>query len=146
MTDSDPSSSASSSASSSGAASVPLTALAGGAVRRVGAWTVGLSRDEPFAVDSRCRHQLADLSKGSVDADGCLVCPWHGARYDVRDGRMVQGPRGFFGYHGPSRGYRELVKGYARFLPLLRRATSVQGDRVVVDTGSKNDSSGGSVS
>ncbi len=117
----------------SDATSVPLAALMGGAVRRVGAWTVGLSRDEPFAVDSRCRHQLADLSKGSVDADGCLVCPWHGARYDVRDGRMVQGPRGFFSYHGPSRGYREVVKGYARLLPLRRRAATVRGDRVVVD-------------
>ncbi len=117
------------------ARSVPRSALAGGSVRRVGAWTVGLSRGEAFAVDSRCRHQLADLSKGSVDADGCLVCPWHGARYDVRDGRMVEGPRGFFGYHGPSRGYRELVRAYARFLPLLRRPASVQGDHVVVDTG-----------
>ncbi len=115
------------------ATSVPRAALAGGAVRRVGPWTVGLSREEPFAVDSRCRHQLADLSRGTVDADGCLVCPWHGARYDVRDGRMVQGPRGFFGYHGPSRGYRDVVKAYARFLPLRRRATSVRGDQVVVD-------------
>ncbi|VXB28645.1 Rieske (2Fe-2S) protein [Nocardioides sp. AX2bis] len=123
--------------------SVPLSALAGGAVRRVGAWTVGLSRDEPFAVDSRCRHQLADLSKGSVDADGCLVCPWHGARYDVRDGRMVQGPRGFFGYHGPSRGYRDLVKAYARFLPLRRRPTSVRGDRVSVGTDSADSADGG---
>ncbi len=110
----------------------PLSVLAGGAVRRVGRWTVGLSRDEPFAVDSRCRHQLADLSRGSVDADGCLVCPWHGARYDVRDGRMVQGPRGIFGYHGPSRGYREVVKAYARLLPLRRRTATVQGDHVVV--------------
>ncbi len=120
-------------APASAATSVLRSALTGGALQRVGAWTVGLSRGEPFAVDSRCRHQLADLSKGSVDADGCLVCPWHGARYDVRDGRMVKGPRGFFGYHGPSRGYRELVRAYARLLPLRRRPASVQGDRVVVD-------------
>jgi len=114
--------------------STPLSALAGGAVRRVGAWTVGTSKGEPFAVSSRCRHQLADLSKGSVDSDGCLVCPWHGARYDVRDGRMVQGPKGFFGYHGPSRGYREIVKGYARFLPLRRRSAVVRGERVEIGT------------
>lgn len=113
-------------------ASTPLSSLAGGAVRRVGAWTVGLSREEPFAVGSRCRHQLADLSQGSVGPDGCLVCPWHGARYDVRDGRMVQGPSGFFGYHGPSRGYRGIVKAYARFLPLRRRPVAVRGDRVVL--------------
>ncbi len=112
--------------------SVPVAALAGGAVRRVGPWTVGLSRQAPFAVGSRCRHQLADLSNGSVDKDGCLVCPWHGARYDVSNGRMVQGPRGFFGYHGPSRGYREIVRAYARFLPLRRRTATLRGDRVVL--------------
>ncbi len=114
--------------------STPLSALADGAVRKVGAWTVGLSRDAPFAVSSRCRHQLGDLSKGSVDANGCLVCPWHGARYDVEDGTMVQGPRGFFGYHGPSPGYRTIVKAYARFLPLRRRATVVRDGRVEVAT------------
>lgn len=37
----------------------------------------------------RCRHQLADLAHGSLDADGCLVCPWHGSRYDVRNAVAV---------------------------------------------------------
>lgn len=82
---------------------------------------------EPFAVSRRCRHQLADLAKGSLDADGCLVCPWHGSRYDVRDGRMVSGPRGFLGYHGPTPGYTQVVLSYGRVLRLrvgrvLRRA------------------------
>ena len=33
---------------------------------------------------------------GSIDADGCLVCPWHRSKYDVRTGRMVRGPQGIF--------------------------------------------------
>ncbi len=30
---------------------------------------------EYFAVGRRCRHLRADLAEGSIDADGCLVCP-----------------------------------------------------------------------
>jgi len=70
------------------------------ALTRVGRWATGTSNSSDFAVSRVCRHQLGDLSKGTVDADGCLVCPWHQARYDVTDGRMVSRPRGFLGYHG----------------------------------------------
>jgi nitrite reductase/ring-hydroxylating ferredoxin subunit len=31
-----------------------------------------------------------------VADDGCLECPWHAARYDVRTGEMVRGPQGAF--------------------------------------------------
>jgi len=57
---------------------------------------VGLSGDEPFAVSNRCRHLFASLGKGRVADDGCLECPWHGARYDVRSGKMTRGPQGAF--------------------------------------------------
>ena len=80
-------------------------------MRRVGEWAVGNRGDDQyFAVSRRCRHQLADLSEGTIDADGCLVCPWHQSRYDVRTGEMVEGPRGFLGYHGPTPGYTQLVR------------------------------------
>ncbi|GAB2906647.1 hypothetical protein GCM10027047_01050 [Rhodococcus aerolatus] len=85
---------------------------------RVGRWAVGTSGGEDFAVSRRCRHQLADLSRGTVDADGCLVCPWHQSRYDVRSGRMVSGPRGLFGYHGPTPGYTRVVLAVGRVLRL----------------------------
>jgi nitrite reductase/ring-hydroxylating ferredoxin subunit len=97
---------------------VDLTDLTDGQVRRQGSWTVGRSRGEAFAVSGRCRHQLADLSKGQVDADGCLVCPWHASRYDVRTGEMVDGPRGFLFYRGPTPGYSGFVRAYARALRL----------------------------
>lgn len=79
------------------------------ALTAVGGWVVGEHADTEFAVSRRCRHQLADLSRGQVDADGCLVCPWHGARYDTTNGRMVTGPRGLFGYHGRIPGYTEAL-------------------------------------
>jgi 3-phenylpropionate/trans-cinnamate dioxygenase ferredoxin subunit len=61
-----------------------------------GALAVGISAGKPFAVSNRCRHLFASLGKGHVTDDGCLECPWHGARYDVGTGKMVRGPQGAF--------------------------------------------------
>ncbi len=89
-----------------------------GSVRRHGAWAVGTSNGQDFAVSRRCRHQLADLSKGHIDEQGCLVCPWHQSRYDVVTGAMVAGPQGILGYHGRTPGYTQLVLVYGRRLRL----------------------------
>ena len=112
---------------------IPASQLPPGAVRRAGNWAVGNRDGELFAVSRRCRHQLADMSRGSIDADGCLVCPWHGARYDVRTGEMVRGPRGFLGYHGPTPGYTQFVRGYAKVLRLRVRRALRRGDDVVLE-------------
>ncbi len=115
---------------------VPAARLTPGTVRRAGSWAVGNRDGELFAVSRRCRHQLADLSEGSIDADGCLVCPWHQSRYDVTTGEMVEGPTGFLGYHGPTPGYTQLVRGYARVLRLrVARAVRRGADVVVVRRG-----------
>jgi nitrite reductase/ring-hydroxylating ferredoxin subunit len=63
---------------------------------RHGDLAVGLSNGTPFAVSNRCRHLRAELGEGCVTPSGRLECPWHGARYDVRSGRMTRGPRGVF--------------------------------------------------
>ncbi len=88
------------------------------ALQRVDGWVVGRSKGADFAVSRRCRHQFADLSNGHVDADGCLVCPWHQSRYDVADGRMVSGPRGVLWWHGRTPGYTQLVKAFGRVVRL----------------------------
>lgn len=61
-----------------------------------GVLAVGVSSGEPFAVSNRCRHLFASLGEGHVAEDGCLECPWHAARYDVRTGAMTRGPQGAF--------------------------------------------------
>jgi 3-phenylpropionate/trans-cinnamate dioxygenase ferredoxin subunit len=61
-----------------------------------GALAVGISAGKPFALSNRCRHLFASLGEGQVTDDGCLQCPWHGARYDVGTGKMVRGPQGAF--------------------------------------------------
>jgi 3-phenylpropionate/trans-cinnamate dioxygenase ferredoxin subunit len=73
---------------------------------------VGVSEGKPFAVSNRCRHLFASLGKGHVAEDGCLECPWHGARYDVASGRMTRGPQGAF------RPLAGVIKNTAGALPL----------------------------
>jgi nitrite reductase/ring-hydroxylating ferredoxin subunit len=95
----------------------PATELVPGVVRGAGRYAVGNADGELFAVTRRCRHLRADLAKGTVDPDGCLVCPWHGAKYDVVTGRMTRGPQGFFAkIPGLDAGYRLLT----RVVPLGR--------------------------
>jgi nitrite reductase/ring-hydroxylating ferredoxin subunit len=113
--------------------SVPSDELTPGQVRRAGAWAVGNRDGELFAVSRRCRHQLADLAEGSIDADGCLVCPWHQSRYDVTTGKMVAGPKGFLGYHGPTPGYTQVVRGYSQVLKLRVARAVRRGAEIVVE-------------
>lgn len=99
-----------------------------GQVVRAGAWAVANVDDTFYAVDRVCRHQLADLSKGHLDADGCLVCPWHASKYRLGDGQMVRGPQGFLTLRRHLPLYDRLVQAYARFLPLRRRPVVRRGD------------------
>ena len=115
--------------------SIPVSSLPPGTVGRAGRWAVVNRGGTVTAVSPRCRHQLADMSKGSLDADGCLVCPWHGSRYDVDTGSMVEGPHGILWYVGKTPGYTQLVKGYGVFLKLKRRAVTRRGEQYVVDGG-----------
>lgn len=112
---------------------IPSSSLPPGEVRRAGAWTVAHRPDGSVrAVSSRCRHQLADLSKGSLDKDGCLVCPWHGSRYDLDSGAMVDGPKGFLWYVGRTPGYTQVVAAYGKVLRLARARVTREGDRIVL--------------
>lgn len=61
-----------------------------------GSLAVGISNGEPFAVSNRCRHLFAALGNGTVDKEGRLVCPWHGARFNTITGAMEVGPQGVF--------------------------------------------------
>lgn len=83
----------------------------------VGPYVVGNRNGEYFALSRRCRHFGADLANGSLDENGCLVCPWHRSAYDVSTGRMVRGPQGAFAkVPGLDGFYRALT----RMLPLRR--------------------------
>jgi nitrite reductase/ring-hydroxylating ferredoxin subunit len=41
-----------------------------------------------------CTHRGAPLADGKIE-DGCVRCPWHGSRFDLADGAVVEGPATF---------------------------------------------------
>jgi nitrite reductase/ring-hydroxylating ferredoxin subunit len=107
----------------------PASELAPGTVVGAGPYAVGNVDGVRFAVSRRCRHLFADLARGRIDRDGCLVCPWHGSAYDVTTGRMVRGPQGVFAkIPGLDPFYVELTK----VLPLRRGAVTVRDGTVFV--------------
>jgi 3-phenylpropionate/trans-cinnamate dioxygenase ferredoxin subunit len=48
--------------------------------------------DAILAFEDRCPHRDFALSGGDLVAPGVIECPWHGARFDCRTGRVLQGP------------------------------------------------------
>ena len=95
-----------------------------GRVVGAGGYAVGNAAGNLFAVGRRCRHLGADLAGGSIDRDGCLVCPWHASKYDVGTGRMVRGPQGVF---AKIPGLGAANKLLTRVLP-LRRGKVIERD------------------
>ncbi len=61
-----------------------------GAAHEVGRVSVALFRDgeNVHALDDMCPHSGGPLSEGAVE-DGCVSCPWHGARFELSSGRSV---------------------------------------------------------
>ena len=47
--------------------------------------------DDIFCLDDVCTHDGGPLGEGELD-EGCLVCPRHGAKFDVRTGEAVTMP------------------------------------------------------
>jgi nitrite reductase/ring-hydroxylating ferredoxin subunit len=110
--------------------SLPVASVSPGTVTGLGSSAVGNNAGEYFAVSRRCRHLGADLAGGSISAEGCLVCPWHKAEYDVSTGRMVRGPQGVF---AKIPGLGAMFKTLTKVLPLKRRTVVVDGDSLRVE-------------
>ena len=47
--------------------------------------------DRVVAYADRCTHRGGPLHEGTLE-DGCVVCPWHGGKFDLQDGSVVLGP------------------------------------------------------
>ena len=44
-----------------------------------------------YALDNRCSHQEGPLGLGRI-LDRSIICPWHGARFELQSGRLLEGP------------------------------------------------------
>jgi nitrite reductase/ring-hydroxylating ferredoxin subunit len=74
---------------------IPLTELAEGTllVRSVGGREIVICRTKTglHALDNICTHAYARLNEGRLRGTR-LICPLHGASFDVRDGRALGAP------------------------------------------------------
>jgi nitrite reductase/ring-hydroxylating ferredoxin subunit len=59
---------------------------------KLGGWHVLVAKtdDGLFAVNDRCTHQAALVSTGRIRR-GAVMCPLHGARFEMATGRCVGG-------------------------------------------------------
>lgn len=44
-----------------------------------------------YAISDCCTHDDGPLGEGTLE-DHCITCPRHGARFDIRDGRVLSMP------------------------------------------------------
>ena len=47
--------------------------------------------DSIYAFTDNCTHISGPLSEGELDGE-VLTCPWHGAQFNVRTGKVLRGP------------------------------------------------------
>jgi nitrite reductase/ring-hydroxylating ferredoxin subunit len=69
--------------------------LPDGALKKVNAEGTGVllfkRGNQIFAVGERCAHLGGPLSEGQIKGD-TIQCPWHGSRFCLTDGSVVNGP------------------------------------------------------
>ncbi|MBV9489685.1 MAG: Rieske 2Fe-2S domain-containing protein [Verrucomicrobia bacterium] len=44
-----------------------------------------------FALGEKCAHLGGPLAEGKIE-NGSVICPWHGSRFALEDGRVLDGP------------------------------------------------------
>jgi nitrite reductase/ring-hydroxylating ferredoxin subunit/uncharacterized membrane protein len=74
---------------------LPVEDLKNGELRRIEAdgTPIVLARQngQIFALDARCSHLGGPLEEGRLD-ESSVQCPWHGSRFALADGRVLDGP------------------------------------------------------
>ena len=44
-----------------------------------------------YAIENTCPHRGGSLGEGMLDGDA-VICPWHGARFDIKSGAVLGPP------------------------------------------------------
>ena len=53
--------------------------------------TIANAGGQLYAVQEFCTHRFGPLSEGAL-CEGSVICPWHRSKFDLRDGKVVEGP------------------------------------------------------
>lgn len=53
--------------------------------------TIAKHNNELFAFAYKCPHASGILADGFIDASGCVVCPLHRYRFNIKNGRNTTG-------------------------------------------------------
>jgi len=95
---------------------IPLSQLPAGALRQVHIHgervCVAHTGEGIYAVSDTCTHARVPLSDGYLEGRQ-VVCPWHGAMFDLKTGQPTCGPATY---------------------PLRRYHTRLSGDDVIVES------------
>ena len=44
-----------------------------------------------YCIDNECTHTGGPLCEGKLEGDE-VICPWHASRFNVKTGKVVEGP------------------------------------------------------
>jgi nitrite reductase/ring-hydroxylating ferredoxin subunit len=73
--------------------------LAEGTMKRVEANAVPVllakKHGRIFAIQENCAHMGGPLAEGELLDDCSVRCPWHGSRYSLEDGSVLDGPSAY---------------------------------------------------
>ncbi len=57
--------------------------------KRIAVFNTG---EDFVAMDDDCVHRGGPLSEGTLE-DGCVACPWHQWKFDLKTGKCASGPQ-----------------------------------------------------
>ena len=79
----------------SDATPTPTSGAFGTKVLRLDDDSILVAEELGAGISTRCSHEGGPLDEGDLVGDGtgrCVVCPWHGSTFRLRDGSVVHGP------------------------------------------------------
>jgi nitrite reductase/ring-hydroxylating ferredoxin subunit len=81
---------------------------------------------EVLALNGTCSHMGAPLAEGRIVEEWCVECPWHGSRFDFRDGEAVKGPAAY-----PQPRFETRIRDGKVDARLARLAQQVDGETLI---------------
>jgi nitrite reductase/ring-hydroxylating ferredoxin subunit len=85
-----------------------------------------------YAVENKCSHLGLSMEKGELE-NGIVTCPWHGSRFNVKNGENVDWVNSIKGHAIPEWSRKVISLGKAP-APITAYATVIDNDTVYILT------------